>query len=125
MLFNHLPFGTATIITSVIRYGSAIKSGEGIACKKGSVSAANCARQNAITLTSTSGRRFLPTKIQASAIQPRPLAMFGTKDEMRRASIAPDAAAVAAAMHHAIVLLYDTFTPRDLSTSSSLPVILM
>lgn len=65
---------------------------------------------------------LLPRNTAARASHPRPLEIFGTKDESLIERMHPAAEAYAAAVHHEAVRYHDVFTPRDERTSESLPV---
>jgi len=67
---------------------------------------------------------FLPRKIAASAIQPRPLEIPGTKDEILNVKNIPAMLQKVPASVHDKILSTLGFTPLAVSTSLSVPVIL-
>ena len=68
---------------------------------------------------------FLPKKTTARAVQPNPLEMFGTNEEILMLKNEPAIAPSAEAMHQAYKRSFVTFVPLACNTFSSLPEILM
>ncbi len=81
------------------------------------------AQQNIIIQRSIFHSFFCPTNTAAKAIHPRPLEIFGTKDEILILKRHPAKELYKAAIPHPIVLIIMGFIPLDSKTSESVPVI--
>lgn len=106
-------------------YGNARITAELKLCNTADAVAKYSAAEKIKTVASTNASRFFPRNTHSNAIQPRPLEIFGTKDESRKDNMLPATAPNPAATLHDIVLFHETSTPLDVSTSWSLPVIRM
>lgn len=83
------------------------------------------AAQKIITAIIVRSGFFFPTKTAASAIQPRPLEIFGTKQHILMASREPEIAAKKLEISQERILVKDGEIPFARRTSLSLPVILI